>query len=107
MHPLRTLSLPSLRNPRRQRHPGRIPVTDKLGNLFSARNLTAMPIPTPADVAAPPASAKKTASGLASKVLKAGKGGNHPRVVDTVVVNYNGWTTRGKIMGRSRRGAFA
>ena len=31
------------------------------------------PIPAPADVAAPPADATKTASGLASKVIKPGK----------------------------------
>jgi hypothetical protein len=35
-------------------------------------------LPAPPDVAAPPADAQKTASGLASKVLKPGTGKDHP-----------------------------
>ena len=35
-------------------------------------------IPAPPDVEAPPADAAKTASGLASKVLKPGTGKTHP-----------------------------
>src|SRR5215203_5307381 len=35
-------------------------------------------LPAPPDVAAPPADAKKTASGLATKVLKKGTGKDHP-----------------------------
>jgi FKBP-type peptidyl-prolyl cis-trans isomerase len=59
------------------------------------------PIPAPADVAAPPAEAKKTASGLASKVLKAGPGKVHPTADDTVRVHYTGWTTDGKMFDSS------
>ncbi|HKR66240.1 MAG TPA: FKBP-type peptidyl-prolyl cis-trans isomerase [Thermoanaerobaculia bacterium] len=51
---------------------------------------------TPADVAAPPADAKKTASGLAYKVLRAGTGTAHPKKRSTVVVHYTGWTTDGR-----------
>ena len=54
-------------------------------------------IPAPEDVAAPPADAKKTASGLASKVLHAGTGKEHPGPKDKVTVNYTGWTTDGKM----------
>ncbi|MES1255028.1 MAG: FKBP-type peptidyl-prolyl cis-trans isomerase [Acidobacteriota bacterium] len=58
-------------------------------------------IPAPADVAAPPADAKKTASGLASKVIKAGTGKEHPRAEDMVAVHYTGWTTDGKMFDSS------
>ncbi len=56
---------------------------------------------TPADVAAPPADAKTTESGLAYKVLKAGTGTEHPRRGSTVVVHYSGWTTDGKLFDSS------
>jgi len=58
-------------------------------------------IPAPADVAAAPADAEKTASGLASKVVTPGKGGEHPRAWDEVTVNYTGWTTDGKMFDSS------
>jgi FKBP-type peptidyl-prolyl cis-trans isomerase len=56
---------------------------------------------TPTDVAAPPADAAKTASGLASKVLKAGTGTKKPAAADTVTVHYSGWTTDGKMFDSS------
>jgi peptidylprolyl isomerase len=49
----------------------------------------------PPDVAAPPADAEKTASGLASKVLVAGTGTRSPKATDTVRVQYTGWQTNG------------
>jgi len=55
----------------------------------------------PADVAAAPADAKKTASGLAYKVLRAGKGAQHPKATDKVEVHYTGWTTDGKMFDSS------
>lgn len=58
-------------------------------------------IPAPADVAAAPADAEKTASGLLSKVLKAGEGGEHPGARDSVRVHYTGWTTDGKMFDSS------
>ncbi|HEX8796519.1 MAG TPA: FKBP-type peptidyl-prolyl cis-trans isomerase [Polyangiaceae bacterium] len=58
-------------------------------------------LPAPPDVAAPPADAMKTADGLASKVLKAGTGTDHPGPNDTVKVNYTGWTTDGKMFDSS------
>jgi FKBP-type peptidyl-prolyl cis-trans isomerase len=61
---------------------------------------TVMP-ETPSDVAAPPADATKTPSGLASKVLQAGKGDQKPAAEDTVTVHYSGWTTDGKLFDSS------
>jgi FKBP-type peptidyl-prolyl cis-trans isomerase len=52
-------------------------------------------------VAAPPADAAKTASGLASKRLTAGTGTDHPSQNDAVKVNYTGWTTDGKMFDSS------
>jgi FKBP-type peptidyl-prolyl cis-trans isomerase len=59
------------------------------------------PIQAPSDVAAAPKDAKKTASGLAYKVLKKGKGKAHPAETDTVEVHYTGWTTDGKMFDSS------
>jgi peptidylprolyl isomerase len=59
------------------------------------------PIPAPPDVVAPPADATKTASGLATKVLKAGTGKDHPGRDDLVTVHYTGWTTDGKMFDSS------
>ncbi|MFO0744143.1 MAG: FKBP-type peptidyl-prolyl cis-trans isomerase [Myxococcota bacterium] len=59
------------------------------------------PIPAPADVAAPPADAQKTASGLAYKVLTPGKGGAKPTAASEVTVHYSGWTTDGKMFDSS------
>jgi len=56
---------------------------------------------TPADVAAAPADALKTASGLAYKVLQPGKGGPKPTVDSNVTVHYSGWTTDGKLFDSS------
>lgn len=54
------------------------------------------PWPVPEDVAGPPADAEVSASGLASKRLKEGKGGAKPTSTSRVTVHYAGWTTDGK-----------
>jgi len=59
------------------------------------------PPEVPADVKAPPADAKKTASGLAYKVLTKGKGTKHPAASDRVTVHYSGWTPDGKMFDSS------
>jgi FKBP-type peptidyl-prolyl cis-trans isomerase len=59
------------------------------------------PPPVPEDVKAPPPSAKKTASGLAYRVLTPGGAGAHPTATSNVVVNYSGWTTDGKMFDSS------
>jgi FKBP-type peptidyl-prolyl cis-trans isomerase len=58
-------------------------------------------IPAPADVAAPPADATTTSTGLASKVLKPGTGTRHPGPTSRVRVHYSGWTTDGKMFDSS------
>lgn len=68
------------------------------------------PLPPPSDVAAAPADAQKTASGLASKVLAPGSGGTHPSAHSLVTVHYTGWTTDGKMfdssVSRGQRSTF-
>ena len=59
------------------------------------------PPPAPKDVAAPPKDAKKTASGLAYKVLKKGDGKTKPTAASNVTVHYSGWTTDGKMFDSS------
>ncbi len=58
-------------------------------------------IPAPEDVAAVPATAETTASGLASRVLTAGTGTEHPAAADTVNVHYSGWMLDGKMFDSS------
>jgi len=59
------------------------------------------PPQVPTDVSAAPADAKKSASGLASKVLAKGTGSAHPKATDTVTVHYSGWTPDGKLFDSS------
>jgi len=66
-----------------------------------AQTATVKAIPPPPDVAAPPADATKTASGLATKVLEPGTGTDHPTKDDLVTVDYSGWTTDGKMFDSS------
>ena len=59
--------------------------------------------PAPADVAEPPTDAKRTASGLAYKVIKAGTGATHPTETSRVQVHYTGWQTDGKTFDSSKK----
>lgn len=59
------------------------------------------PTLAPPDVTEPPEDAKRTASGLAYKVLKAGTGARTPAAWDRVTVHYTGWTTDGKMFDSS------
>ncbi len=55
----------------------------------------------PPDVAAPPADAEVTESGLASRVLEAGAGTERPGESSWVRVHYTGWTTDGEMFDSS------
>jgi peptidylprolyl isomerase len=59
------------------------------------------PYVAPKDVAAPPADAVKTQSGLITKVITPGTGQAHPKADDFVTVKYTGWTTDGKMFDSS------
>lgn len=59
------------------------------------------PLKAPPDVAAPPADAQRTASGLAFKVLKKGEGEGVPRPDSTIQIHYSGWTTDGRLFDSS------
>jgi peptidylprolyl isomerase len=94
------------------------PSTPTQGSTTSAATTTSAPptkapakapdpdaIPAPADVAAAPADAQRTATGLASKVLAAGTGATKPGPTSSVTVHYTGWTTDGSMFDSSvRRG---
>jgi peptidylprolyl isomerase len=58
-------------------------------------------IPAPVDVAAAPADATVTPSGLASKCLETGTGTKHPGPRSKVRVHYSGWTTDGQMFDSS------
>ena len=71
--------------------------------VFDIELLDMQPIPStpPPDVAAPPADAKRTASGLAYKSLRPAKADAHPTRSSSVTVHYTGWTTDGKMFDTS------
>ncbi len=69
--------------------------------VVAAGAALAAQIPAPDDVAAPPADAETTASGLASKVLEAGSGAVNPTATSNVTVHYTGWTTDGRMFDSS------
>ncbi len=70
--------------------------------VFDVELLSIVKAPdVPADVAAAPADAEKTASGLASKVLQAGTGETRPAATSVVEVHYTGWTTDGNMFDSS------
>src|SRR5688500_14651846 len=86
--------------PDKDKAPVEDPGKRKVGEPGAARP-KAEPLPPPPDVAAPPADAEKTPSGLASKILQPGTGTDKPQEQDRVKVHYTGWTTDGKMFDSS------
>jgi hypothetical protein len=75
--------------------PAGSPLTTSRGAGASAAEPGLPRLDAPEDVAAPPADALRTPSGLASKILVPGTGSRFPGPTDTVRVNYSGWQTDG------------
>ena len=70
--------------------------------VLVAPHAEAQDVPAPPDVAAPPPDAERSPSGLASKVLVAGRDwGGNPSERNSVTVRYTGWTTDGKMFDSS------
>jgi len=69
--------------------------------VFDVELVSVLNLSAPPDVKAPPADAKRTASGLAYKVLKPGINARRPTAASTVTVHYTGWTTDGKMFDSS------
>jgi peptidylprolyl isomerase len=55
----------------------------------------------PPDLAAPPAAAVKSSSGLTSVVITAGTGTEKPGATDVVTVHYSGWSSDGGLVDSS------
>mgnify|MGYP001198624802 CR=1 FL=1 len=72
-----------------------------LSLFLPTASLAQPPLPAPPDVKAPPKDAKKTSSGLAYKVITAGKGKAHPSGTSEVTVHYTGWKTDGSMFDSS------
>lgn len=89
--------------------PGKLAYGDEAGGgrpsgtlVFDVELLSIKSAPkAPADVAAAPADAVKSETGLASKLLSAGKGDDKPTASSVVTVHYSGWTTDGKLFDSS------
>jgi FKBP-type peptidyl-prolyl cis-trans isomerase/outer membrane protein assembly factor BamB len=74
--------------------------TNQDGNKRAKGN-TGRVIIAPPDVAAPPADAQVTASGLAMKVLKPGSDTDHPAANDCVTVSFKAWKRDGNLFSTS------
>jgi FKBP-type peptidyl-prolyl cis-trans isomerase len=84
-----------------QQSPSPLTFDLKLTTITTPLAADAPEFKAPSDVAAAPSSAQKTASGLASKVLKKGTGTAHPAATDRVRVQYTGWQTDGTMFDSS------
>jgi peptidylprolyl isomerase len=94
------------------RLPPRVALTTFLAALLTAPLAASQPVEplgstrpappaAPADVAAAPDGATKTASGLAWKILRKGKGTASPGPHDKVSINFTGWTPGGDVIASS------
>ena len=68
---------------------------------ISLLDFRSSPTIPPSDVKGPPEDAHRTATGLAYKVMRPGKGVRRPEAWSRVTVHYTGWTTDGKMFDSS------
>jgi peptidylprolyl isomerase len=73
--------------------------------LLAGVAMDATPVPAPADVASPPPGATTTPSGLAMKVLKPGRGNQHPKSNDCVKLHFTVWKRDGSLLSSTRESA--
>ena len=85
---------------RRRLLPGLLAATCLVGLVAAHAEAQRVQAP-PDDVAAPPSDAERSSSGLASKVLTVGTGTSHPTDSSSVMVQYTGWTTDGRMFDSS------
>jgi peptidylprolyl isomerase len=69
-------------------------------SLFTPRRPPPPP-EAPADLETPPVDARKTSSGLVTRVLQEGTGTQHPNGRSVVEVHYTGWTRDGRMFDSS------
>ena len=69
--------------------------------IMFAAAAAAQSLPAPDDVAAVPAGADTTGSGLAYRVLQTGTGSEYPTATSNVTVHYSGWLTDGSMFDSS------
>jgi FKBP-type peptidyl-prolyl cis-trans isomerase len=69
--------------------------------LLTPRTDAGQPSVAPSDVAAAPADAIRTASGVAMTVIQAGSGIDRPRGDDCVIVRFTGWKRDGSLFSTS------
>ena len=69
--------------------------------IMFAAAAAAQSLPAPDDVAAVPAGADTTGSGLAYRVLQSGTGSEYPTATSNVTVHYSGWLTDGSMFDSS------
>jgi FKBP-type peptidyl-prolyl cis-trans isomerase len=74
------------------------------GHVHTLETLLALTVPAPADVAAAPADAIKTDSGVPMTILRAGHGTERPQANDCVTVHFTGWKRDGSFLVSSRVG---
>jgi FKBP-type peptidyl-prolyl cis-trans isomerase/outer membrane protein assembly factor BamB len=77
------------------------PHENKDGNKPAEQTNTGQIIVAPTDVAAPPADAQRTATGLAMKLIKRGSDADHPAANDCVTVSFKAWKRDGDLFSTS------
>ena len=73
----------------------------KNSGIDSSKSNSPWSVEIPEHLSRPPSDAKKTASGLSYKILRASGNNERPTASDKVKVHYTGWTTDGTMFDSS------